>query len=536
MKYNFWWIVILIFISSCANKVSPTGGAKDEVPPQLLNSIPENNSVNFNAPEITLNFDEYVQLNDASSQILISPIPAKTPTIKAYKKSIVITFDSLLQSNTTYAINFGKAIADVHEGNVNDTIRYVFSTGSSIDSLFIKGIVKEAETLKPCAKYSLLLYELVDRSNLEEVLKEKPTYFGKTDENGFFKINNLKKGSYYIVAVDDKNNNYLADSDESVGFISGIIDLPINDDINIYTFKQLAKDLKLLKNTLLDRTTALVVYNLPAQLNCSDIGNKYSDKDFYYLPTINGDSLFISLKDSSIKEVQFLITDGKNVNDTLQIDFSEKKLNALNFEWKNIQTASDTLRLISNHPLEKMLAPALLFKDTILIDSIYFSEEAPNKLRLNNYPFTRGLRYQLMLPKGTVQDIYGNKNDSMQIYISLLDREHSGNIIAHLEYKVNSNPYLIQLLNNDYNVVSQQRLLKGQTINEFHFDYVNPGKYFIRVVDDEDNNQELSQGILNKKQPEKVWITDSFTVRANWDLDVQLKLIKENDRQLNEPN
>jgi hypothetical protein len=536
MKYNFRWIAILIFISSCANKVSPTGGAKDEVPPQLLNSIPENNSVNFNAPEITLNFDEYVQLNDASSQILISPIPAKAPTIKAYKKSIVITFDSLLQSNTTYAINFGKAIADVHEGNVNDTIRYVFSTGSSIDSLFIKGIVKEAETLKPCAKYSLLLYEIVDRSNLEEVLKEKPTYFGKTDEKGFFKINNLKKGSYYIAAVDDKNNNYLADSDESVGFISGVIDLPINDDINIFSFKQVAKDLKLLKNTLLDRTTALVVYNLPAQLNCSNIGNKYSDKDFYYLPTTNGDSLFISLKDLSINEVQFLITDGNNVNDTLQIDFSEKKSNTLNFEWKNIQTTSDTLRLNSNHPLEKMQVPALLFKDTILIDSIYFSEEAPNKLRLNNYPFTRGVRYQLMLPKGTVQDIYGNKNDSMQIYISLLDREHSGNIIAHLEYKVNSNPYLIQLLNNDYNVVIQQRLLKGQKINEFHFDYVTPGKYFIRVVDDEDNNQELSQGILNKKQPEKVWITDSFTVRANWDLDVQLKLIKENDRQLNEPN
>jgi hypothetical protein len=61
---------------------------------------------------------------------------------------------------------------------------------------------------------------------------------------------------------------------------------------------------------------------------------------------------------------------------------------------------------------------------------------------------------------------------------------------------------------------------------------VTPGKYFIRVVDDEDNNQQLSQGILNKKQPEVVWITEQFTVRANWDLDVQLKLIKEYDRQL----
>ncbi len=536
MRSYCWWILLLIFISSCANKVSPTGGAKDEIPPQLLTSIPENNTVNFSATEITLNFDEYVQLNDASNQILISPIPEKAPAIKAYKKSIVITFDSLLQANTTYAINFGKAIADVHEGNVNDTIRYVFSTGNTIDSLFIQGYVKEAATLKLCSKYSLLIYQIIDRSNLDELLKEKPAYFGRTNESGFFKINNLKKGSYYVVAVDDKNNNYLADADESVGFISGVIDLPVNDNLNVYSFKQNPTDLKLQKNTLLDRTTALVVYNLPAQLNCSDLGNKYSEKDFYYLSNTNGDSLFISLKDSSITEVQFLISDGNGVNDTLQIDFSEKKSNALNFEWKNIQTTSDTLRLISNHPIKKIESPALLFKDTVVIDSIYFSMESPVKWRLNNYSFSRGVRYQLVVPKGAIQDIYGNQNDSLQIYCTLPDREHSGNIIAHLEYKINNNPYLIQLLNSDHAVVSQQRLLKGESIKEFHFDYVNPGKYFIRVVDDEDNNQQFSQGILNKKQPEKVWITDLFTVRANWDLDIQLKLIKENDRQLIESN
>ncbi|MFM7016375.1 MAG: Ig-like domain-containing protein [Bacteroidota bacterium] len=536
MKSIFNWVVVLFFISSCANKVAPTGGAKDVTPPQLINVFPENNSLNFNANQITLNFDEYVQLNDAANQILISPLLEKQPVFKTSKKSVVITFQNQLANNTTYSINFGKAIADVHEGNVNDTIRYVFSTGNKIDSLVIQGKVKDAETLKPCVKYCILLYEITDRSNLEELLKVKPSYFGRTDESGFFNIRNLKKGSYYLVAVDDKNNNYLADSDESVGFFSGVLDLPINSNIDIYSFKQAPKEVRLVKSGLLDRTTALIVYNLPNQLTCQVIGNTRSNKDFYYLPNVAGDSLFIHLKDTSISEVQFLISDGKAINDTLSFDFSEKKLNALNFEWKNIQTMTDTLRLISNHPLQKLNSPALLFKDTVLIDSIYLLEEAANKWRLNNYSFSRGVRYQLVLPKGIIQDIYANKNDSLQMYISLPDREHSGNIIAHLEYQINNNPYLVQLLNNEYKVVCQQRLLKGQSIKDFHFDYVNPGKYFIRVVDDEDNNQQLSQGKLTKKQPEKVWITDLFTVRANWDLDIQLKLIKENDRQLIEPN
>jgi hypothetical protein len=91
-------------------------------------------------------------------------------------------------------------------------------------------------------------------------------------------------------------------------------------------------------------------------------------------------------------------------------------------------------------------------------------------------------------------------------------------------------------LNSEFNVVSQQRILKAVNTKEILFDFATPGKYYIRVVDDADNNQQLSQGILNKKQPEVVWITEQFTVRANWDLDVQLKLIKEYDRQLYEPN
>lgn len=529
MKKIFCWIVILFFISSCANKVTPTGGAKDEIAPQLLNSVPANNSINFNSSEITLNFDEYVQLLDASTQILISPIPDKAPIIKANKKSVVITFDSLLQTNTTYSINFGRAVTDVHEGNVNDTISYVFSTGSIIDSLFIQGSVKDASTLKPSAKFSLLLYAIVDRTNLDSLLKNKPTYFAKTDDKGFFKINNLKKGSYYIVAVDDKNNNYLVDDDESVGYVSGVIDLPINDKIDIYSFKQFPINLRLLKATLLDKTTALVVYNLPAQLNCTAIGNKYSTNDFYYLPTTNGDSLFISLKDTIINDIDFLITNGKDVFDTVHFSFIEKKVNALSFELKNIQNVKDTFLLISNHPLSAITAPALLFKDTNVIDSIYFSMETYNKWRLNNYQFNRGIRYRLVMPTGNIRDVYGNANDSMQIYISLPDREHSGNVIAQLEYEINTNPYLVQLLNNDYNVVAQQRIFKGENAKAFHFDYVIPGKYFVRVVDDEDNNQQLSQGILNKKQPEKVWLTDLFTVRSNWDLEIQLKLIKEND-------
>ena len=117
-----------------------------------------------------------------------------------------------------------------------------------------------------------------------------------------------------------------------------------------------------------------------------------------------------------------------------------------------------------------------------------------------------------------------------------LDKEHSGNVALHLDYSINENPYLIQLLNSDFALVDQQRILKGQNIKEVHFDYLMPGKYYFRVVNDNDNDQKLSMGVINKKQPESIWMTDLFSVRANWDLDISLKLDKEYDRPLNEPN
>ena len=40
-------VVFLLLLNSCANIVMPTGGKKDTSSPILLQTIPKNNSVNF---------------------------------------------------------------------------------------------------------------------------------------------------------------------------------------------------------------------------------------------------------------------------------------------------------------------------------------------------------------------------------------------------------------------------------------------------------------------------------------------------------
>src|ERR1700688_4554072 len=139
-KISLIFVVFSIF--GCASIQKPQGGPRDRTPPKLLKATPPNMTRNFVEKEIKLDFDEYFNLKNPVQEISISPAQEKIPTYKVSKKSIVIDFKDSLQKNTTYVINFGKAIADLNEGNVLPNFTYVFSTGPHIDSLSVSGNVQ----------------------------------------------------------------------------------------------------------------------------------------------------------------------------------------------------------------------------------------------------------------------------------------------------------------------------------------------------------------------------------------------------------
>ena len=111
-------MLLMLSLVRCANVVSPTGGPKDTVPPIVLHSTPQNQATNFSDKEIHITFDEYVTLNNPNNNILISPPLDKNPEYKLSAKSLIIKFKEPLKPETTYSMNFGEAIKDLHEGNV----------------------------------------------------------------------------------------------------------------------------------------------------------------------------------------------------------------------------------------------------------------------------------------------------------------------------------------------------------------------------------------------------------------------------------
>jgi len=214
-------LVYAIIIFSCANPVSPTGGPKDEDPPEVLNSEPDNYSLNFSDDNIQIFFDEYVQLNNPGEQVVISPPLEQKPEYKLKGKSVLINLNDTLKDNTTYTFFFGDAIADLNEKNPLVNFQYVFATGDHLDSLFLEGYVLNALNLEPQENIWVMLY--ADTRDSVPYLR-RPFYIARTAKDGFFRFYNLGDRSYKLFALMDANSNYLYDlPNEAIAFSDSLV-------------------------------------------------------------------------------------------------------------------------------------------------------------------------------------------------------------------------------------------------------------------------------------------------------------------------
>jgi len=194
--------------------------------------------LNFNSRTIEITFNEFFALKDIANQFIITPQTKENPEIQILGKKMRITFNEELLQNTTYKLAFGNAIVDLHEGNILQNFEYIFSTGSSIDSLSLSGNVANAVDKKPSAQVLVALYPTT--SNDSAVYKNKPLYITKTNELGEFKFSYLPNSNFKIVAIKDQNKNLQYDgSDEQIAFTKELVNPNNESSISLLLFKEL---------------------------------------------------------------------------------------------------------------------------------------------------------------------------------------------------------------------------------------------------------------------------------------------------------
>ena len=233
---------VIAYTSGCAQISAPTGGPTDSIPPRLVKALPALNNTGFTGNRISLSFNENIDLQELQNNLIISPAQKTTPTISYNRKSISIRLRDSLLPNTTYSIDFGNAIKDVHEGNILKNFTYVFSTGNTIDSLTLSGKVTLAETGKTDSTILVLLYR---NTNDTAVQKTKADYIARVDGNGQFQFRHLPEKNFRLFALKDGDGSktYNAKTELFAFFDTTVNPATNNNTIQLFAYAEQKPDI-----------------------------------------------------------------------------------------------------------------------------------------------------------------------------------------------------------------------------------------------------------------------------------------------------
>ena len=515
--------------------MAPSGGIRDLYAPaldtnKLSPAIPANFSTNFKAAEIILQFNEYFALDKPLKNIIITPILSQNPSYRIKGKKLIIGLEGELKDSTTYTINFGDAIKDITEGNVTKNFNYVFSTGSHIDSLSIKGKVYDAFTKSGVENATVMLYEEITDSI---PFKEKPMYFVKTSKAGSFTMEYLKAGKYKAVALLDENNNYLFNpKSDAIAFSNSQIEIPkpASDTLE-NTFVLFKEDLK--KQFVMEKKyTPQGKINLTMNRPSDDLvisginGLNLSPTWINYSLKRDSIEFWIDTNDTKGKFISILIDDKSNgYTDTIKITTpTPKKAQSspffINHNAKKGLGYHSDLSLLFNKPLSKI--------DDSKLKLELREEEVPLSVTQTSVRevivssgWTSGKKYVLTIYPNAFTNLLGESTDTVKVSFKYKEEKDYGKLFLNIG--VEKGYYILQLLKEGKMV--SQKTFKGDS---FKHDYnqLSPGKNQLKLIYDESGNGKWDTGIyLKHLQPEKVvFYNGEISIRQGWDIDITWKL------------
>ena len=513
--------LFLLSFTDCAKKGRPSGGLRDTIAPVILRSAPENFTTNFKNNEIRITFDEFIKLKDISKELIISP-PLKYPPVitpLSVSKVLKIKILDTLKDNTTYSFNFGNSILDNNEGNLFPNYKYVFSTGSYIDSLTLKGTAIDALLPKTDFPTTVALYQ-VDQSYKDSlVFLEKPTYITTTlDETNNFELSNLKQGTYQLIALKEQTRNYtFQPKTDKIGFYKDPITIPTDSLFELRLFKEVP-DFKPTRPKLESSNRISFGYQGKTDNYQITLLTPMED-DFQYqvLKQPGRDTLNFWFKPKVTKDSLVFVTKNKLQIDTTTVRFRELYSDSLRLTAINDRLISlgDTLKLKANTPLVAINSEkiSVVTKDSLAIDFVAQINTKENAAQIV-FDKQEEQLYSITLRNGALTDYLSNTNDSIVYRQQVKPIADFASLNLTLD-NADEFPLLIELIDEKFKVVKQTYLEANAPV---FFEHINPGKYFIRLIVDQNKNKIWDPGnFLDKLAPEKVvYYPSIIELRANW--------------------
>ncbi len=550
-------MVLSLLQPSCANTTqAPTGGLKDTLPPVVrrVTPAPGTESVPVHGAKVVFTFDEYVTVKD-SKGIFLSPPQKKSPKYKIKGKSVIVYFEEDLLPNTTYTLDLTGAIADNNEGNMFPGFTTVFSTGNSIDSMYVTGLVQDCGTLKPVSGATVMLYK--DHRD-SAVFLQRPVAAVKTDEWGYFALRNIQDTLYRVYAIVDGNGNNIYDPDEDrIAFLDTLM-RPVNvvgdtvAELRKYDMKDtvscLARKVELRLNVFKEKPSKQLLMN---KMRTGDRSAYIT----FMAPDARIDSLWFQgfpsdkvITEFNIEKDSLLLwlNDPRAMPDSLHLCVKYWKTDSLGV----LQPTTEKLSLVDeNKPKSRSARKIIEKKDTVCglnlkaepetfeqygfslefdnppilgyFDSLIFKSVNPKqKESLEKFTIARdtlNLRKYVIMPKTKIQkgydylfkvphrifkDINGHWNDSTEVKVAIPNDDELSLFTLNLT-GVKGNKYIVDLLDEKKSKVLRSYIIDSDSV--LSFPYLKQGKYSIRITEDLNRNGIVDTGnLLAHRQPEKV--------------------------------
>ena len=556
-----FYLLVFSLLSGCARQGYPTGGIKDEVPPQALNCKPANGSRNFSANEFYIQFDEYVVLKNPNDNILVSPPMKQQPEYTTKGRGILVKIKDTLQENTTYLFQFKEAIADFNEGNLLPSFEYVFSTGNNMDSLMLEGNVIDPRSNKPWKEtVTVAAYQSNNQALKQSSIQSFnqlsiPSFVTRCDKQGNFAFHYIPADTYHLIAFEDKNRNLQPDSTEAIAWdTTAFVAYPSPDSnqilkqsnhqtIKLYISQPETQRQRITSSAFIEKGRIQIVTQLPMQHPVVS-GEKVewrlnSRRDTMNLWCLNPncDSTIIVLSDTALQDTLRLRFSQKGKGRRQRLGANEEKTPLMKTLCDGNKAFYDDLRLAFENPIVTIHDSAHALIMNLKDSSITFCPVSVDSTGLTarlQTTLQSGEKYHVHLAKGLFTDLYGNTTDSLDFDLTPKDY---ATLTLHIDNQTEF-PLVIEVLDKRDTVV--QHLNIGSTrsptsvqaikqSSNLTFSHLPAGDYRLRAILDANGDGRWTPGDYRlQRQPEKALFFDKMlSLREKWEMEENWKVVIE---------
>jgi hypothetical protein len=509
-------------MSGCAIQGgAPLGGDQDTTPPKPTGQLPANKTTHFSAEKIEMDFDELVDIADASTEIIFTPEQLKgNPVYRAKGKSVIVDLHNVaLAPNTTYTIMFGKAIRDVHEGNIIDGFNYIFSTGDYVDSMKLRASAVNAIQGRAEPGYVALLYKPGDDS---AAYKSRPQYYVRADSSGSFEFQNLPKSEFRLYVVKDANANLMIDEGEQAGVYPDVIRADtltvLSKPIQVFTEPRRRLDILKAKAAAL-----LLQVKFNAPVDSVSFGNMRG----YKLTDTKLDSAsFWPLKPLEVNTtVKIMGYSGGLIADSVMLVKENKA--AVGKVVLGLETPYHAVNMYNSLFLIKS-PMAATWLDTskftvkagvirIMPEKIFFADSSHTRVAVR-FPFDGDSSYSILVLPGALKFTGNMTNDTLSETLIAPGGKDYALLNVQVTLPDSGQQWIIELVRENGEVEAQKIMSASGDVT---WPLLPGGNYRLRAIRDSNRNGRFDGGnILKGIEPEMVvFYTGTLNLKPNWELE-----------------